>query len=782
MRTRKDRHYGELISHLYPLTKNDMRSPDHKEYSVRNVTFQVTDDCCCACTYCYQGNKGHKMMSKEVAKKGVDLLFDMYDRNEGSFINHNTKAIILDFIGGEPLMNIDIIDFICEYFVSECLRRNHPWIYTWRASMISNGALYFEPKVQEFLTKFDGFVSFGITLDGPKEIHDTCRIYHDGHGNFDDAFAAWKHYNEHYQTISTTKVTIAPGNLHNLNKIVEFFIDNGVDEINANCAFEPNWTNIHATQFYEELKAMADYLLDNHCNATVSLFRDDAFMPMDHVDNSNWCWIAGTPILTTDGYKPIEDIQIGDMVYTEDGTIHPVIDTMSHFADNVVEISASGIFKLGCTDNHKLFAKPFNYKGWKGKKHYHEYGTYQIKDLKNKDLIKMFQLPDGEVDYDVGLAYLIGRYIRDGWYDATNDTYGICSAFDEIQEMTDLFQRTNVSFGQCHNKTVEQFFILKSKQNQQNDELIRILATCGHRAEGKHLPAECFNWSKPSLKALIDGYMSADGCKKCGGSNKSDGYNAFNTVSYRLAQELMVILRTLGYTPTCYKNNRAGKSMICGREVNIRDRYEVYFWDDTTKAKYIKKCFGGMWTSNLKQKSIKSQMVYNITVADNHSYIAGGLSSSNCGGTGAMLAFDPDGIAYPCLRYMPSSLGNEQPPLICGSVNGIFEEPEHKALKDYLDSITRRSQSTDECWNCPIARGCAWCSGWNYQLYGTPNKRCTNICVMHKARSLANVYYWNKWYKQNGEDRKMKMWLPEEEALKIISKEEYDMLKKLSDE
>ena len=85
----------------------------------------------------------------------------------------------------------------------------------------------------------------------------------------------------------------------------------------------------------------------------------------------------------------------------------------------------------------------------------------------------MFQLPEGEVDYDVNLAYLIGRYIGDGWYDATNNTYGICSAFDEIQEMNDLFQRANVSFGQCKNHTVEQFFILKSKQNQQ-------LFSCGN--------------------------------------------------------------------------------------------------------------------------------------------------------------------------------------------------------------------------------------------------------------------------------------------------------------
>ena len=84
-------------------------------------------------------------------------------------------------------INIEIIDYICSYFMKRCVEENHPWIYTWRASMISNGALYFDPRVQNFLKKFRGFVSFGITIDGPKEIHNACRIYHDGHGNFDDS-------------------------------------------------------------------------------------------------------------------------------------------------------------------------------------------------------------------------------------------------------------------------------------------------------------------------------------------------------------------------------------------------------------------------------------------------------------------------------------------------------------------------------------------------------------------------------------------------------------------
>jgi hypothetical protein len=40
---------------------------------------------------------------------------------------------------------------------------------------------------------------------------------------------------------------------------------------------------------------------------------------------------------------------------------------------------------------------------------------------------------------------------------------------------------------------------------------------------------------------------------------------------------------------------------------------------------------------------------------------------------------------------------------------------------------------------------------------------------MHKARALANCYYWNLKYWLNNENKRMKLWLPDEEALKIIT-------------
>ena len=152
-----------------------------------------------------------------------------------------------------------------------------------------------------------------------------------------------------------------------------------------------------------------------------------------------------------------------------------------------------------------------------------------------------------------------------------------------------------------------------------------------------------------------------------------------------------------------------------------------------------------------------------------------------CGSTGCMLACDPDGIICPCVRFMKSSLGEELGDFALGTINdGIGIKQEHKDNINLLDSITRQSQSTEECLSCPISAGCGWCTAYNYQELGTPDARCTYICWMHRARSLANVYYWNKVYHKHQSDNRFPLHLQKEHALQIISEEEYNMLLELS--
>jgi len=115
-------------------------------------------------------------------------------------------------------------------------------------------------------------------LDGPKELHNSCRLYPNGKGTFDKAYSALKHYQNNYNYNPGTKVTIAPENLKELNNIIKFFLNENIYEIYANTIYEHKWTLEEANIFYNELKSMADYILtsNNRDDIYISLF--DAYL------------------------------------------------------------------------------------------------------------------------------------------------------------------------------------------------------------------------------------------------------------------------------------------------------------------------------------------------------------------------------------------------------------------------------------------------------------------------------------------------------------------------
>lgn len=404
---------------------------------VFTITFQVTEDCCMKCSYCYLISKTPKKMSFKTAKTFIDMLLQdklTYVNSEKAF------GFIFEFIGGEPLMEIKLIDEICSYITEQMIILNHPLKHYYRFSICSNGILYFQPEVQDFLKKFSHFLSFSISIDGNKELHDSCRVDLNGQGTYNRAVNAMVDYRNQYHIQMPTKLTISPTNLPFLDDAIINLIELGYSNISANCIFEYNWQIKDATLFYYKLKNIANYLLESQADRTIflSLFNDTLFKNI-----------------------PIEE----------------------------------------------------------------------------------------------------------------------------------------------------------------NNE----------------------NW--------------------CGGAN---------------------------------------------------DR---------------------------------------------------------------MLIVDPDGNYYPCIRYTHSSLGESRKPLIIGNTeHGFFFTQEEQINHTLLSNITKSSQSTRECLECPIESGCAWCSGYNYQLFGTPNKRATFICNMHKARYLANLYFWNLYYQRNKQQIKLDNKLPDSDSLLIIQQQELNQI------
>lgn len=130
---------------------------------IDTIRINISNACNLACKYCYAngGNytKPNSLMSKKVAKDIV------------TFIKNNLNHIeTIFFFGGEPLLNIDIIEYICSEFKDK------------KFKLITNGTLI-NDKILYVLKEYS--ISVGLSLDGPSDIHNNSRITKEGEPTFE---------------------------------------------------------------------------------------------------------------------------------------------------------------------------------------------------------------------------------------------------------------------------------------------------------------------------------------------------------------------------------------------------------------------------------------------------------------------------------------------------------------------------------------------------------------------------------------------------------------------
>ena len=252
----------------------------------REITFIVTKDCQLACKYCYLVGKNSKeKMPWDIAKKTIDYVLD----NDTYFCE---ESVIWDFIGGEPFIEIDLIDRICDYIKIELYRRNHKWFNSYRFNFSTNGINYQNDKVQAFIKKNQEHLSITITIDGTKALHDTNRVYKNSEkGSYDDVIKNIPLYLTQFP-VATTKVTITTSNIKYIKESVLHLFSIGIHDVNINCVFEDVWQEGDDIRFEHELMELADAIIDNNLyfENTCSFFWEYLGKPMDKkLDNTNWC-------------------------------------------------------------------------------------------------------------------------------------------------------------------------------------------------------------------------------------------------------------------------------------------------------------------------------------------------------------------------------------------------------------------------------------------------------------------------------------------------------------
>jgi radical SAM peptide maturase (CXXX-repeat target family) len=278
---KKIEEYQNVIKHVYDTQDKCM-----------NVTFQVTDACNLRCTYCYEINKAQNVMSLDTAKKFIDLLLTGEKGAKEYLKCGDESSVILEFIGGEPFLEIGLIEDIVKYFIKRTIELDHPWGKKFRLSMTTNGTLYFEPEVQAFLKRYEEVLSLTITVDGFKKLHDACRKFPDGRGSYDIVEKAVKTELARVpEGTLGTKITLSPDNIGYLYEGFLNMYNLGFKEIWANCVYEKGWAKEHANILYHEIKKISDYIIDNDLEGDVlfKMLDEDIGIPMKETDNDNWC-------------------------------------------------------------------------------------------------------------------------------------------------------------------------------------------------------------------------------------------------------------------------------------------------------------------------------------------------------------------------------------------------------------------------------------------------------------------------------------------------------------
>ncbi len=254
----------------------------------KNITFIVTKDCQLACKYCYLVGKNEKeRMSWKVAKAAIDYILDQ----EATMTE---SSVIWDFIGGEPFLEIELIDKICDYLKMEMYRRNHHWFNSYRFSFSTNGINYHTDAVQQFIKKNREHLSIGITIDGTEMKHDMNRIYKgDGpeRGSYQDVVRNIPLWLEQFPGAST-KVTISSPDILYIKESVLHLYSLGIHEVNINCVFEDVWKESDDVLFEEQLMQLADVIIDGgyYQDYACSFFTEHMGKPLDcKLENQNWC-------------------------------------------------------------------------------------------------------------------------------------------------------------------------------------------------------------------------------------------------------------------------------------------------------------------------------------------------------------------------------------------------------------------------------------------------------------------------------------------------------------
>ena len=367
------------------------------------------------------------------------------------------------------------------------------------------------------------------------------------------------------------------------------------------------------------------------------------------------CFVAGTKVLTNDGYKCIEDVNLDDTLMTHTGKFQNILNLQQKNYTGMlydIKIKYHPSF-IRCTEEHPFYVREktrkwnsgllkydytFKNPEWKTASELdnnHYFGMKINENSKipefsfNKKINKhATEAIDIKLD-NSDMWFMMGYFIGDGWIEETTKNDG--------RSMNKIRFAINSKDNEYVVNRINKIFKITDKKCPSGDkcnkygcanfEWFNILKQFGKYAHGKLIPEWVQDAPKEYIQEFINGYQKADGCV-----NDKDCLS-FTTVSYNLAFGLQRLYLKLGQLFSINKEIRPKTTVIEGRTVNQRDTYQIRGYTrekERKQSSFIEN--GYVWCAPFKMEteSVENEPVYNFEVHNDNSYIVENTIVHNC--------------------------------------------------------------------------------------------------------------------------------------------------------
>lgn len=317
------------------------------------------------------------------------------------------------------------------------------------------------------------------------------------------------------------------------------------------------------------------------------------------------CFVAGTPVLTSIGYKPIESVQIGDMVLTHNHVWKRVTQTHANprYARTIFQIKTfhKTQKKICCTEDHKFYVynKIHRKLQWKA-----------ACDLTSKDFLLMshsVRLTEPSYTDKFGFVkgIMLGSYLHQGFMESTPQNEIVVRSAS-LQKVEKVFNQLGIctSFLNC-GYTSGRHFVVRLLDISSEDANMGTFSS-------QNIYDELIQIDRKSFKKVLDGMWHT-------GIIEAGYVHVFHPTKLKLLKHLLDI-HDIHYTVDCFGMIRLVRCR--GTKHFLNKRYNNIHMSDQRFVRFSSRKVCTEYPENIT--------VYTLGVEDDHSYFVGQLAVKNC--------------------------------------------------------------------------------------------------------------------------------------------------------